>query len=300
MRLVLVVMVVGCGRIDFGAQVSDSKGTDGAGSGASTDGTAPLCMSWSTWSAPQHIGALATADNDWEPALSGDRQTLVYTRQNVSMIALNLSTWQGSAWSAPTPIAALNAGGDAYGAAWNATSTRLYFSSTRTGNMKELYVSTYDGSAFGAPSLVTGLEAVAGATAPTLSDDELEMFYTQDLGPTAANLGHATRATITDSWTDLGPVAQLDVTSVVGWPSLSPDGLSIYVENDGLPAEAIQLATRTAVGAAFGTPVDVSELDTNGNNGDPEISRDGTTMVFSSDRSGAGQADLFMSTRTCL
>jgi Tol biopolymer transport system component len=290
-----ILLLCACGRIDFGVQGgvgNDSRPSDGESSDAIA-----ACASWSSWSAPQRNVELASVDNDWETALTADGQTLVYTRQSTTRADLYLSTRQGAAWSTPAAIAGLIPGNE-FGAAWNLAGTRLYFASF--GPTRQLYVSNYAQGVFDQAVLVAGLESTASITSPTLSTDELEMFYTQDVNVSAADIGRAVRSSTADAWTDLGPVPELNTSAVVGWPSLSADGLSIYIEND-VPDGEIYVATRAAIGAPFGAAVPVTEIDAIPTNGDPEISRDGTTLIFDSDRAGgAGLNDVYTVTRTCM
>jgi len=284
-----LTMLAGCGRIRFDAVL------DGGGDGS------VACTSWTSWSVPQRISELASPENDFGPALAGDGRTVVFNRCDVddSNCSLVIATWQDatSTWSTPQLISTLDTGASTQDGAWDAAGTRLYFGES-TGNM---LVSAYGGAAFGPGNIVAGLPNEAFAA--TLSSDELEMFYTLNMSMTQNLIARATRTSIGDPWTDQGAVPELALSNDTGWPSLSSDGLTIYVEddNDGPGPVQIYVATRTAIGGMFTPPMQVPELDaSNAGNGDPEISRDGTTMLFSSDRAGgAGLADIYRATRTC-
>ena len=87
--------------------------------------------------------------------------------------------------------------------------------------------------------------------------------------------------------------------SSTGWPSLSRDGLTIFVEVAEVSSHTkIYTATRPAVGLAFGPLAPVVELGEAGaNDGDPDLAWDCQSIYFSSDRAGAGKADVYVSTR---
>jgi hypothetical protein len=285
----LFLMACGCGRIGFNAVpavlLADAEPAD----------TRDAACTWSSWSAPQRIVELSSVDDDWEPALSPDGMQIVYVRSNATSATLETSLLFGTTWSAPIAIASLDTVQYDYGPAWNAAGSRLYFVSDRA--TTALYTSAVTGSAFAAPAQVMGLAGIVPA-GPTLSTDELEMFYTVNPSAGVSHVARATRTTTSDVWADQGTVSELSVSAGIGWPSLSADGLTIYLEDDA-GAFGIYSATRPAVGATFSTPTLVTELDTAGRNGDPEISRDGTTMIFSSNRAPSAGYDLFVSTRTC-
>jgi Tol biopolymer transport system component len=283
-RSLALLVVWGCGRIGFDVMsANDASGGD-----------ATPCT-WSAWSAARQITELQSAKNDWDPSLSPDGKTLVYSEADTASGTLLISTLQGTTWGPPATIPALDTATFDFGPAWSADFAHLYFCSTRSG-LAHLWVSSYSGGTFGAPIQVPGLGVVAESAA-TLSADELEMFYTEEYGPTysMAAIRRATRASTADPWTDLGRVPELNVSSEFGWPSLSNDGLELYFEDS--IGKSIDIATRPAVGATFSTPV-VVDLGTGPNN-DPEISRDGTTMIFASSRAGSMLYDLYVATRTC-
>jgi Tol biopolymer transport system component len=266
-RFAVVVSLAGCGRIGFGF-------------GAADDASTPT--TWSPFSPPQLVGMLSVDNVNWEPALSPDASLLAFNAQSITRGGgtLYLSRLQAGAWTTPAAIAT----SCDTGPAWAANATRFYCSGS-IGTGDRLYVASFDGTTFGAPALVAGLENVDAAS-PTIAADELELFYTRLAPPfTVVGTGRATRATASDPWTDHGMVMELaTVPGVSAWPSLSRDGSTIFVETDQATTSQIYSATRASRGTPFGPLVPTSEVDAVGNNGDPELSSDGTTLYFSSDR----------------
>lgn len=281
---VAALVACGCGRIGFDV----SAGSDGAGGG---DGATPV----GTWSTPQPVPGLSSTRQDWAPGLSFDGKILVLgsTRDTGVWSQLYVATLSGTTWSTPVAIASLASTVIDSDPAWNATGTTLYFASNRVTDCR-LYTSAYDGS-FAPPVIVPGFESET-AEGPTLSTDELELFYGF---ATPYEVHRATRASTTAAWTLDGPVTELnDATSRSGWPSLSQDGLTLYFESDRTGRAQIYRASRSLVGGPFSAPELVPELDDGGlsNNGDPDLSFDGKTMLFASDRGGLGLYDIYMST----
>lgn len=81
-------------------------------------------------------------------------------------------------------------------------------------------------------------------------------------------------------------------------PVISSDGLELFFGSDRLGNRAIWTSTRPNLGAPWGAPVRVVELDTPGQEHSPAISNDGTRLYFSSDRAGGlGSSDHYVAIR---
>lgn len=82
-------------------------------------------------------------------------------------------------------------------------------------------------------------------------------------------------------------------------PSLSSDGLTLYLGSRATGDEDIYMSTRTDRGTKLSPAIPVSELNTDGDDGTPWISADGLELFFYSDRSGTmGGKDLMQASRT--
>lgn len=79
-------------------------------------------------------------------------------------------------------------------------------------------------------------------------------------------------------------------------PTLTEDLLEIHFKTQRNDAADIWVASRSAIGESFGTPVPVVGFDTVGNQDTPEILGDGLTLYYSASATG-GQTDLFRATR---
>ncbi|MDX2091531.1 MAG: hypothetical protein SFX73_26965 [Kofleriaceae bacterium] len=284
--LAVLVTVAACGRYDF-------EPLDGGG----TDAPLEAVPSCETWGPPSVLANLNSVAEDWGPSLSPDGRALVFSSTRNSMRALYLSRWSAQGWMSPVPISILNAlAGSEDGPAWSPDGRELYFQNDSTGQF-QIWVSAYDPStgAFSTPMKAPGLEATA-AIAPFVRADDLELMLT-DIAQ--GDLLRSTRSSPTDAWGPPMPIAELNTGVMEGFSTLSPDGLTIYIEFHMGAVLDIGRASRPALDQPFGAVSRVGELSSPSEDGDPDVSRDGRTLVMYSARpGGAGAGDLYLS--TCL
>ncbi|HTR53163.1 MAG TPA: hypothetical protein VMJ10_20850 [Kofleriaceae bacterium] len=287
-RAVAVVLLAGCGHVDFAPLATGDGGGDG--------GTA-ACTTFGAWSTPQALTDLDTIDNDWEPELSADGQWLVFSSDRAGGGQhLYLAQRTGpTAFGAPTEIAALTSATQEVGPAWDGASANLYFVRTTTTN-PILLASAFSNGSFAAPVQVASL-ASDSVVAPSISEDNLEMAFSTS-STASSELDDITRASPSDPWPTAETVLEPPAT---GWPSISADRLTMYYESDSGSNDEIYVMTRPAIGQPFGAPTPFELDDTTVDEGDPFISHDGLTYLFASARAGSlGASDLWMSTRSCL
>ena len=101
---------------------------------------------------------------------------------------------------------------------------------------------------------------------------------------------------------NIAPLAAVnDATYDDDDPSPTGDLLEPYVDSDRPGAGAamgdIWVARRGSTADPFGAPALVTELASTADDTTPEVSADGLTMYFSSDRSSAGDRDIYITTR---
>lgn len=290
MRWVLLLLV-GCGRIGFDPSAGASTDASGDASADAFDDS--NCV----WGSPVALDDVNTGDSESEPVLSPDGRILVFASNRMGGVArLFQSTRVGSAWSAASLIASLDSGAVDHGPSWNASGTRLYFSSFRGGPLR-FYEAEFDGTSFGSVQLVAGLEALTESLAPTVRGDELEMFFSSRLAP--SHIEYARRSSTSRSWQSLGSVPELVDAIDHGYPGVSADGLALYFEVERPGGFFIGRSRRPALEEPFGAVELVAELDAAGSHGDPQPSFDGTELVFASDRGQPGNFDLYLSARVC-
>lgn len=288
-----------CGRLGFD-QTAGGGSDSGSGSGSDGGIDAPPCVLGS-WGPLRPQTALNTTGNDWEATIHEGGLVMVFARQ-ASMdsnlfVATRASTLDD--FSSPVPIAAATTGGYEYGAAWSPDGQRLYFrydSSLPT--TSEVRVVDYlGGTSFSSTFTVANLPP--GSFSWEFTPDDLEVFYTIAATTNDYDLYHATRATTGAPWVVDGALDGLHRSGAgldEGWPTFDPARQALYIERDGVLA----LTTRSGPEASFGAPQAVPGI-VPANDGDPDLSDDGKTLVFASDRNGgSSQADLFLTTRSCL
>ena len=297
--LVWVAAIAGCGRIGFDDRTSASD----AGADART-----TCV----WSPALVVANVNSASYDWEPALSPDGRVLVFTRSPLGQMGpthlfVAIRPQPTDPFGAPVLSSGLLGPSSDAGAVWTPDGTQLYFVSDRlVVKSPRLWVSTYLGNGMFQPPATVAELANESLVGPGLSHDGLEMFYCDGemMGTTTAAMmmRRATRATTSSPWVVQGVVAEISTPGGGCFPTLSPDGLTMYFEShrdnvDGL----IYQAARPAIGAAFGAITRVDDLDAGAAAaGDPELSPDGLGMIFAAARPGnQGLQDLYTSRLTC-
>ncbi len=145
--------------------------------------------------------------------------------------------------------------------------------------------------------------------ADCITPDGLRLFMSSDRtgGSGGLDLWVTTRATVDSGWdipASLGP--NVNSASADFCASISTDGLELYFTSDrpgGVGGEDIYVAKRTAVGDAWGAPVNLGPtLNSAAHDSSPSISPDGLLLFFDSRRSGGygsgnGLCDIYVASR---
>jgi hypothetical protein len=285
MRALIVLFAVGCGRVGF--EPSADANLD------RRDAVA-LCAP-GPWQITSHLELAATANNDWEPALSPNGLVLVWTVSATGPDRLYVAT--RSTVTDTFGAAQLLIDG-AYGPLWSGDGDALYFTQLSMAGETQM-VAQYSNGAFGTPAL-SGLPPAA--TNAALSADELELFYTVQVATDDFDLGHATRTTKAAPWVNdtlLDGFNRRGSGKREGWPSFDDARQELYIEyavSGG--TDALAVMRRAAPGLPFEALTPIAELAPDGN--DPDLSPDGMTLVFAANRAGgAGRTDLYMAARAC-
>jgi len=181
----------------------------------------------------------------------------------------------------------------------------VYFWSNRPGGFGnwDLWVSTRTSTEeawlpatnLGAKVNSSGLEAI-----PCISADGLELFFSLGSEETA-NLMVARRTTRTEPWgtrVSLGPVVNTSVREDT--PKFTSDGLELYFisnRSGGRGLADIWVATRPTITDDWGSPVNLSIVNSSDYDQWVNISGDSLTLLFQSTRSGGEYGGLYMSRR---
>lgn len=146
---------------------------------------------------------------------------------------------------------------------------------------------------FGAPVLVTELNAPGGSDDPTLTADQLEIFFESARDGTA-RIWRATRATRSDPWSVPAPVVELDGTGA-NTPEVSRDGLTMYFSSSVVGISTTFVVTRTDRSSGWGTPRRISELTiAEGITGVAPFFDGRAVMYYTPASGGPGNGDLWL------
>lgn len=133
-----------------------------------------------------------------------------------------------------------------------------------------------------------------------LSGDMLGAYFSSDRsGATgASSVFFASRASTSADFGAAQLAPGLDVAQALADPTITGDGLTIYVEAD-LPDQLgkrdLYVAVRASTAATFGALSHVANVNSADFDRTPFVTKDGSTLYFSSDRGGSN--DIYRSTR---
>lgn len=264
-----------------------------AGPGQPSGGMAG-CTAWQT---PTPVSELNTPGTDCGGYITPNGLTYYYDVDRELFVARRPDPSQP--FSAPTPISELNTGATEADPATTLDELEIFFTSDRQDGSCIYRAARMTTSEPWGPA--TRLDALCptGAVGPTISADGLTLYYNRIEVPNL--LGTVMVATRGSRDAAFGAEATVPTLSsstdlAFGYPSLSPDGLSLYISatSNGLD---IWLATRADSSSQFATPVPVDELNGPTLDGDPSITADGSQLFFASAR--AGDSDIYLARRSC-
>ena len=198
---------------------------------------------------------------------------------------------------------ALNTTNDDLSPEISADGLTLYFASTRAlGQPYDLWIASRAARAapFDPPQPIGELNTAADETDPSISLDQLTLYFRSDRAGTA-DIYVSVRASPTNSFAPPMSVTGLDdAVAYDADPAISGDGLEIFFLSDragGVGAQDIWTATRNDVSASFGPPRNLVEVNSTAADRAPFLSPDGLSLYFSSSRSGSQSLDVYVATR---
>ncbi len=148
---------------------------------------------------------------------------------------------------------------------------------------------------FGTPMLVPGLNSVsANVASAQFSSDELTAYFGMFHGD-QLDIYTATRASRSDPFAKYIPISDVNSLASDYAPSVTADGLTLYMNSTRSGAYALYASTRESAASAFSTPSELTELDVRGE-GNPFVTPDGGALYFHSTRNG--NFDVFRARKT--
>jgi Tol biopolymer transport system component len=277
-----------------------SAGSSGGGSAGTGAGGASTC-SWTPFGPPEQLTGFGLTGNLWGPALSSDGLTLYFSSDAGSSEDLYVATRndRGVVLTPAQPVSELNSTTLDSSPSLSADGLVLHFCSTRTGTVgnRDLMVATRPdpSSPFESPTWLSELNTPGREQNPDLTPDLRTIVFSSD-----DDLYMAERASENDPFGPAQALAAINSSAADSGAAFSADGLALYFASQrpgGAGNWDIWLSTRPDRTSPFAAPVDVAEVNGSDREFDPELSADGTELLFVSTRSGTAQ--LWRATRTC-
>ena len=152
---------------------------------------------------------------------------------------------------------------------------------------------------FGTPQLVAGLSESYSEVGPSISADNLAIYFASNMLGNVSDLFMVTRPDVNSPFSTPVALSSLNTVHNEAAPAISPDGLTIYFRRmySGGMQQDIWSATRPDTNSPFGMPYMVAELNYPGfSSYGPDVSFDGQAIYFASDRPGSLPGNLWMAT----
>jgi hypothetical protein len=289
----LLLALVACGRIDF-----DPLG----------GGTTPACTSYGPWGNLLRLAG-ATTDHETGPWLSPDGLDLWFARTVVNDLdstlyhatrastsdAFDLSTAVMAPFlpdpGTPDQLTTVFLTDD---------QLQIYFDHFQsTENVYEATRATISDPFANVNGVGVDDNGVLHCSDATLTDDGLTMIYDQSIpNQTIDTILVTTRATTADDFLAGAQVTGPTGANVNGM-SLSGDGSVLYwTDRPGGGNSILQWSTRIDA-TTYGTPTIVEAQPLANDNIQPQLSRDGLTLMFASESGDGNGYDIYQLTRSC-
>jgi WD40 repeat protein len=251
-----------------------------------------------TFQEPELLTGFGLEPKLWGPMPARDDHTLYFSQQDdagVENVYQATRSDRGSVFAAATQLTIVNSNQAPDGTPFITPDGLSFFLfSSRTGSRdRDIWMSTRQSATadFSSPVLVQGVNSDALDQLPWLAPDGLGLYFmsTREGGQGASDIWLAKRATLTDQWSTVVNVSELNTSQRDEGITLSRDGLTaIFASNrdDGEDVD-LWLALRSSLDSPFSEPVNLSEVNSSDNDVDPHLSNDGHELFFSSSRSGS-------------
>jgi len=216
----------------------------------------------SAWGMPQNLTILNSENVENFPALSPDGKTLFFNcscPNSAGGADLYMTTRtdvnNDLGWTAPVNLGmVVNSSANEIAAAYfedpASGKALLYFTSDRGDGTEDIYQSirNADGT-FNAPTNVASLNSSSAERGVAIRRDGLEVFIgsNRDGGQGARDIWVATRGSVSEPWNSPVNLAAVNSAGTEQSPSLSTDGLILYLSSSRDGSNDIYTATRISV-----------------------------------------------------
>jgi len=137
------------------------------------------------WEPPRILtGAINASSENYEPSLSADGLTMVFTRGRARHNAdLYQTRWSAAGWSDPEPLERVNTADDELGPELSRDGRYLYFYSNRPGGYGgyDLWVARWNGAGWSPPeNLGEAINSAFNEYGPALTADGMRLFFSSN------------------------------------------------------------------------------------------------------------------------
>lgn len=281
-----VLVLAGCGRIGFETGI--------AGSDAPADSTP--CV-FGAFGAPQPVVELQTTQLEWAPSISRDAKTMIFSRQ---VPATGQDLFIATRVSVTAPWRDIHSIAELVTTAGEDDPTQAFDDELILGD-GSLLRSVRNGNRFDAPTEFFDDTRFAVLEGPELTADGLSLYYNAALPGGESQLFLATRPSREAPFTGFDKLdPSPDPTGDAGWSTISSDELELFFSSDHGGERDIWTSRRATKTDPFPPATHVDELSSaSAEDYDPELSFDGTTIWFASNRIAGNDHDIFVATRSC-
>ncbi len=248
------------------------------------------------WGAPTILSLPPPTDTDDDPTLTEDGLELYIntTRGGNADVYVSARGSTTAPWPEPVYVPLVSSTANETTPEVSADGLAMIVSSDRAGSFggNDLWLSTRNarGDAWGMAERIDELCSTFNDTAGSMTPDKRVMVFSSTRINGAPDLFITKRDTDSSPW---GPPVSLDAVNTPGHdgsPSLSADGLTLYLDTDRGGTLDIYMARRGTRDEDFGPAVPVTEVSsTTAFDADPWISVDGRRLVFQSNRDGTNR-----------
>jgi len=271
-----------------------------------------------TFGEPTNLGPTVNSSaNDWAPCISADGLSLYFasarpggyggTYMGFDIWGTTRETTEGD-WSTPVNVGLpVNSAFDETQPCLSADGLSLFFDSyNRVGGIggTDLWVATRAtvNDSWSEPvNFGPTVNTSSNDNAPSISADSLSLLFQSARAGVVGvvDLWVTTRPTRNHSWGEpmnLGPT--VNSSSFDGFPDISADGLALFFMSErpgGFGGRDLWVSTRRMTNESWGTPINIGPtINTSAVEFSPDISADGYTIYFVSNRpGGSGAWDLW-------
>ncbi len=244
-----------------------------------------------TWADPFPRVALNTDYHDKAPFLSFDGRTLYFSRQDgpgwyYTRIYEATRLRPFGPFTSVKEISTLNDPGAHVDYPWVSPDNLQMYYYTANGNTRRLMIT--ERTSINDPWLpgvgVAELNALGGVANPSLTPDELTIFFTGTSVPGGKggyDIWTATRPDRNSPFTNAVNLTEINSAMLDAHPSISPDGLTLYFDSDRNGTSQLFKATRESLDAPFDNIEHLSFFDSPGSSlSYPSPANDKTTLYF--------------------